>query len=192
MIWFWESTSLYVFIQGVRTPTLQLSAMQEGDYTYQLTVTDTVGQQATAQVTVIVQPGKSDLAAGSSVGWSFDPWVRRGLGFWAVWGYKWELSIYHPPGNFDCLFPWCLLQRYRDRAFHSLICALDLGWLLCLQWELADGVCHPKFYHILFFFPLTHLAIWRISVPRPGIEPRPQQWNPNRPRPLGNSSYRVL
>uniref|UniRef100_A0AAA9TDD4 KIAA0319 like n=1 Tax=Bos taurus TaxID=9913 RepID=A0AAA9TDD4_BOVIN len=43
-------------MQGVRTPTLQLSAMQEGDYTYQLTVTDTVGQQATAQVTVIVQP----------------------------------------------------------------------------------------------------------------------------------------
>uniref|UniRef100_A0A8V8TKL9 KIAA0319 like n=1 Tax=Homo sapiens TaxID=9606 RepID=A0A8V8TKL9_HUMAN len=42
--------------EGVRTPTLQLSAMQEGDYTYQLTVTDTIGQQATAQVTVIVQP----------------------------------------------------------------------------------------------------------------------------------------
>uniref|UniRef100_A0A8D2FHQ0 KIAA0319 like n=1 Tax=Theropithecus gelada TaxID=9565 RepID=A0A8D2FHQ0_THEGE len=41
---------------GVRTPALQLSAMQEGDYTYQLTVTDTIGQQATAQVTVIVQP----------------------------------------------------------------------------------------------------------------------------------------
>lgn len=35
--------------------------MQEGDYTYQLTVTDTIGQQATAQVTVIVQPGKSNL-----------------------------------------------------------------------------------------------------------------------------------
>ena len=168
--------------------------MQEGDYTYQLTVTDTIGQQATAQVTVIVQPGKSDLAAGSSVGWSFDPWVRRGLGFWAVWGYKWELSVYHPPDNFDCSFPWCLLQRYRDRAFHSRICALALGWLLCLQWELADGLCHPKVYHILFFFFffLTHLAIWRISVPRPGIEPRPQQWNPNRPRPLGNSSYHVL
>ena len=32
--------------------------MQEGDYTYQLTVTDTIGQQATAQVTVFVQPGK--------------------------------------------------------------------------------------------------------------------------------------
>ena len=35
--------------------------MQEGDYTYQLTVTDTIGQQATAQVTVIVQPGKFQL-----------------------------------------------------------------------------------------------------------------------------------
>ncbi|XP_045404244.1 dyslexia-associated protein KIAA0319-like protein homolog [Lemur catta] len=45
-----------VEMQGVRTPTLQLSAMQEGDYTYELTVTDTIGQQATAQVTVIVQP----------------------------------------------------------------------------------------------------------------------------------------
>jgi hypothetical protein len=33
--------------------------MQEGDYTFQLTVTDTAGQQDTAQVTVIVQPGKS-------------------------------------------------------------------------------------------------------------------------------------
>ncbi|MBN3314362.1 K0319 protein, partial [Atractosteus spatula] len=45
-----------VAIQGVRTPYLQLSAMQEGDYTFQLTVTDSAGQQATAMVTVIVQP----------------------------------------------------------------------------------------------------------------------------------------
>lgn len=44
--------------QGVRTPILQLSAMQEGDYTFQLTVTDSAGQQDTAQVTVIVQPGE--------------------------------------------------------------------------------------------------------------------------------------
>lgn len=44
--------------QGVRTPILQLSAMQEGDYTFELTVTDSSGQQNTAQVTVIVQPGK--------------------------------------------------------------------------------------------------------------------------------------
>lgn len=47
--------------QGVRTPILQLSAMQEGDYTFQLTVTDSSGQQDTAQVTVIVQPGKRVL-----------------------------------------------------------------------------------------------------------------------------------
>lgn len=33
--------------------------MQEGDYTFQLTVTDSSGQQDTAHVTVIVQPGKS-------------------------------------------------------------------------------------------------------------------------------------
>ena len=49
---------LFVLPQGVRTPILQLSAMQEGDYTFQLTVTDSSGQQDTAQVTVIVQPGK--------------------------------------------------------------------------------------------------------------------------------------
>ncbi|XP_054577385.1 dyslexia-associated protein KIAA0319-like protein homolog [Eptesicus fuscus] len=51
-----SSKGKVVEMQGVRTPVLQLSAMQEGDYTYQLTVTDTIGQQATAQVTVIVQP----------------------------------------------------------------------------------------------------------------------------------------
>lgn len=48
---------LFCSLQGVRTPILQLSAMQEGDYTFQLTVTDSSGQQDTAQVTVIVQPG---------------------------------------------------------------------------------------------------------------------------------------
>ncbi|XP_073522064.1 dyslexia-associated protein KIAA0319-like protein homolog [Phyllobates terribilis] len=43
-------------MQGVRTSTLQLSALQEGDYTFQLTVTDSAGQQSTSEVTVIVQP----------------------------------------------------------------------------------------------------------------------------------------
>ncbi|KAM8790030.1 dyslexia-associated protein KIAA0319-like protein homolog isoform 1-T5 [Rhynchonycteris naso] len=51
-----SSKGKVVEMQGVRTPILQLSAMQEGDYTYQLKVTDTIGQQSTAQVTVIVQP----------------------------------------------------------------------------------------------------------------------------------------
>ncbi|XP_036001585.1 dyslexia-associated protein KIAA0319-like protein isoform X2 [Fundulus heteroclitus] len=51
-----ESKDKVVEMQGVRTPTLQLSAMQEGDYTFQLTVTDSAGQQDTSQVTVIVQP----------------------------------------------------------------------------------------------------------------------------------------
>lgn len=37
--------------------------MQEGDYTYQLIVTDSAGHQSTAEVTVIVQPGKLPLAA---------------------------------------------------------------------------------------------------------------------------------
>uniref|UniRef100_A0A8C9G5U9 KIAA0319 n=1 Tax=Pavo cristatus TaxID=9049 RepID=A0A8C9G5U9_PAVCR len=44
------------FMSGVRTPYLQLSAMQEGDYTFQLTVTDSARQQSTAEVTLIVQP----------------------------------------------------------------------------------------------------------------------------------------
>ncbi|KAL0962449.1 hypothetical protein UPYG_G00340140 [Umbra pygmaea] len=51
-----ESKGKVVEMQGVRTPTLQLSALQEGDYTFQLTVTDSAGQQDTARVTVIVQP----------------------------------------------------------------------------------------------------------------------------------------
>ncbi|CAG5866061.1 unnamed protein product [Menidia menidia] len=51
-----ESKDKVVEMQGVRTPTLQLSAMQEGDYTFQLTVTDSAGQQDTSQVTVIVRP----------------------------------------------------------------------------------------------------------------------------------------
>ncbi|XP_068189474.1 dyslexia-associated protein KIAA0319-like protein isoform X2 [Antennarius striatus] len=51
-----ESKDKVVDMQGVRTPTLQLSAMQKGDYTFQLTVTDSAGQQDTAKVTVIVQP----------------------------------------------------------------------------------------------------------------------------------------
>lgn len=52
------NSGIYCAFQGVRTPILQLSAMQEGDYTFQLTVTDSAGQQDTSQVTVIVQPGK--------------------------------------------------------------------------------------------------------------------------------------
>ncbi|XP_062265400.1 dyslexia-associated protein KIAA0319-like protein [Platichthys flesus] len=51
-----ESKDKVAEMQGVRTPILQLSALQEGDYTLQLTVTDSAGQQETAQVTVIVQP----------------------------------------------------------------------------------------------------------------------------------------
>lgn len=51
-----ESKDKVVEMQGVRTPFLMLSSMQEGDYTFKLTVTDSSGQQNTAQVTVIVQP----------------------------------------------------------------------------------------------------------------------------------------
>ncbi|XP_062996880.1 dyslexia-associated protein KIAA0319-like protein homolog [Elgaria multicarinata webbii] len=51
-----KSKGKVVEMQGVRTSTLQLSAMHEDDYTYQLTVTDSAGHQSTAEVTVIVQP----------------------------------------------------------------------------------------------------------------------------------------
>ncbi|XP_060640159.2 dyslexia-associated protein KIAA0319-like protein homolog isoform X1 [Anolis sagrei] len=51
-----NSKGKVVEMQGVRTSILQLSAMREGDYTYQLTVTDSAGHQSTAEVTVIVQP----------------------------------------------------------------------------------------------------------------------------------------
>uniref|UniRef100_A0A8C6FN01 KIAA0319 n=1 Tax=Moschus moschiferus TaxID=68415 RepID=A0A8C6FN01_MOSMO len=45
-----------VAMQGVETPYLHLSAMEEGDYTFQLMVTDSSKQQSTAVVTVTVQP----------------------------------------------------------------------------------------------------------------------------------------
>ncbi|XP_008933404.1 PREDICTED: dyslexia-associated protein KIAA0319 homolog, partial [Merops nubicus] len=51
-----KSKGKVVAMQGVRTPYLQLSAVQEGDYTFQLTVTDSAGQRSTAQVRLIVQP----------------------------------------------------------------------------------------------------------------------------------------
>ncbi|KAM4044544.1 dyslexia-associated protein KIAA0319-like protein homolog isoform 1-T2 [Anomaloglossus baeobatrachus] len=51
-----NSKGKVIEMQGVRTSTLQLSALQEGDYTFQLTVTDSAGQQSTCEVTVIVQP----------------------------------------------------------------------------------------------------------------------------------------
>ncbi|NWI17137.1 K0319 protein, partial [Crypturellus soui] len=51
-----KSKGKVVAMQGVRTPYLQLSAMREGDYTFQLTVTDSARQRATAEVTLIVRP----------------------------------------------------------------------------------------------------------------------------------------
>ncbi|XP_048364046.1 dyslexia-associated protein KIAA0319 homolog isoform X2 [Sphaerodactylus townsendi] len=51
-----KSRGKEVAMQGMQTPYLQLSAMQEGNYTFQLTVTDSVEQQSTAEVMVTVQP----------------------------------------------------------------------------------------------------------------------------------------
>ncbi|XP_002915857.1 dyslexia-associated protein KIAA0319 homolog isoform X2 [Ailuropoda melanoleuca] len=50
------SESKEVAMQGVKTPYLHLSAMQEGDYMFQLMVTDSSRQQSSAVVTVSVQP----------------------------------------------------------------------------------------------------------------------------------------
>uniref|UniRef100_U3DDH9 KIAA0319 n=1 Tax=Callithrix jacchus TaxID=9483 RepID=U3DDH9_CALJA len=50
------SEGKHVAMQGVQTPFLHLSAMQEGDYTFRLMVTDSSRQQSTAVVTVIVLP----------------------------------------------------------------------------------------------------------------------------------------
>ncbi|KAG7470014.1 hypothetical protein MATL_G00134730 [Megalops atlanticus] len=55
-----SSRNKEVTMQGVRTPLLQLSALQEGEYTFQLTVTDTAGQRSSATVTVVVQPEEND------------------------------------------------------------------------------------------------------------------------------------
>lgn len=81
--------------QGVRTPILQLSAMQEGDYTFQLTVTDSAGQQDTAQVTVIVQPGNY---------------------FWLLLAL---LSHVLTPGCLTSSFHQCVLSQYSTLALLS-------------------------------------------------------------------------
>ncbi|XP_037374831.1 dyslexia-associated protein KIAA0319 homolog isoform X2 [Talpa occidentalis] len=50
------SESKEVAMQGVETPYLHVSAMQEGKYTFQLMVADSSQQQSTALVTVMVRP----------------------------------------------------------------------------------------------------------------------------------------
>ncbi|XP_070605224.1 dyslexia-associated protein KIAA0319 homolog [Erythrolamprus reginae] len=54
-----KSKSTVVAMQGVRSPYLQLSAMQEGEYIFQLTVMDSADQKSTAEVTVTVWPGQN-------------------------------------------------------------------------------------------------------------------------------------
>ncbi|XP_058032577.1 dyslexia-associated protein KIAA0319 homolog [Ahaetulla prasina] len=54
-----KSKSTMVAMQGVRSPYLQLSAMQEGEYIFQLTVMDSADQKSAAEVTVTVWPGQN-------------------------------------------------------------------------------------------------------------------------------------
>ncbi|XP_061093171.1 dyslexia-associated protein KIAA0319 isoform X1 [Conger conger] len=57
---FWSSSQgIDPTMQGERTPVLQLFDLQEGQYTFQLTVTDSAGQKASSNVTVLVQPEKN-------------------------------------------------------------------------------------------------------------------------------------
>ncbi|XP_063155045.1 dyslexia-associated protein KIAA0319 homolog isoform X1 [Candoia aspera] len=51
-----KSKGTVVAMQGVKGPYLQLSSLQEGEYTFQLTVMDSAEQKSTAEVTVTVQP----------------------------------------------------------------------------------------------------------------------------------------
>uniref|UniRef100_A0ABM5GAV5 Dyslexia-associated protein KIAA0319 homolog isoform X2 n=1 Tax=Pogona vitticeps TaxID=103695 RepID=A0ABM5GAV5_9SAUR len=54
-----KSKDKMVVMEGVKSPYLKLASLQEGNYTFQLTVTDSVEQQSTAEVTVIIQPEKN-------------------------------------------------------------------------------------------------------------------------------------
>ncbi|XP_073728419.1 dyslexia-associated protein KIAA0319 isoform X1 [Misgurnus anguillicaudatus] len=60
MSFFWtlhpSSSNREVTMQGVRSPFLQLSDLQEGQYTFQLTVTDSIGQQDSDDISVTVLP----------------------------------------------------------------------------------------------------------------------------------------
>ncbi|XP_063132675.1 dyslexia-associated protein KIAA0319 homolog isoform X4 [Rattus norvegicus] len=51
-------------MQGAQTPYLHLSELQEGEYTFQLMVTDSSGQQSTALVTLTVQAGRKQPGSG--------------------------------------------------------------------------------------------------------------------------------
>ncbi|XP_016287233.1 dyslexia-associated protein KIAA0319 homolog isoform X1 [Monodelphis domestica] len=54
-----RSKSKEVVMQGEKTPYLQLSGMKEGDYIFQLTITDSLRQQSTTEVNVRVQTENS-------------------------------------------------------------------------------------------------------------------------------------
>ncbi|XP_018125013.2 dyslexia-associated protein KIAA0319 isoform X2 [Xenopus laevis] len=51
-----SSKGKVVALQGVHSPYLQVSAMQVGKYTFELTVTDSSGQRSSDNITVTVQP----------------------------------------------------------------------------------------------------------------------------------------
>lgn len=51
-----DSKKDVVDMQGARKKCIELSNLEVGDYTFQLTVTDEAGQEDTAKVTIIVQP----------------------------------------------------------------------------------------------------------------------------------------
>ena len=138
-------------MQGVRTPTLQLSAMQEGDYTYQLTVTDTIGQQATAQVTVIVQPGEF-WPCGRLFCWLV-LWPLGQKRAWVLSYMRVEVGVTHlpSPGNFDCPSPWCLLHRQKEYFTASFVPLLLAGYCVFRgSQQMVSAILNPFFF---FFDP---------------------------------------
>jgi len=55
-----ESKMTVADLVGSMTKVLHVTQMQEGDYTFQLVVTDTSGQKATAKINIIVQPKSNE------------------------------------------------------------------------------------------------------------------------------------
>lgn len=100
-----SSLTQEVTMQGVRSPYLQLSGLQEGRYTFQLTVTDTRGQQDSDTILVTVLPANKAPVAITGPDMQFILPVSRitlnGSGSTddqAISSYQWDM-LSGPPGS---------------------------------------------------------------------------------------------
>lgn len=88
-------SSLNLFVRQVPQPgTLKLSHLKEGAYVFQLTVTDSVGQRSSDNVSVTVlprlrSPGGEEKVLPSSPPWPAQPsWSwKDGAGGFTCWGH---------------------------------------------------------------------------------------------------------